>query len=87
MQDAWREKHPQRRAYTYFHSRSFSRLDRVYVSSALMPQVVSVKHADQQPSISDHTPVVMQLLPWGPGVLGPGLPKLRLPLLAGRCAV
>lgn len=84
MRDVWREKHPRRRAYTYFHSRSFSRLDRVYVSTALMPQVASVKHADRQPSISDHTPVVMQLLPSGPGVLGPGLPKLRLSLQGDR---
>ena len=81
LQDVWREQHPQRRAYTYFHARAFSRLDRVYVSTPLMSQVVSVRHADQRPPISDHTPVVLQLLPAGPGMMGPGLPKLRLSML------
>ena len=81
LRDVWRERHPRRVALTYFHVDSASRLDRVYVHDTLVQQVVSARHADQLPSVSDHTPVVVQLLPGQPGVFGPGLPRLRMSLL------
>jgi hypothetical protein len=78
MKDAWREQHPGRRAFTYYHPHAVSRVDRVHVSSRLLPQVAACRIADSTPSVSDHAPVIMQLLPSGPGVLGPGLRSVRL---------
>ena len=46
-----------------------------------MPQVAACRHADRV-VVSDHSPVVLQLLPRGAGDLGPGLPRLRLGFLA-----
>jgi hypothetical protein len=78
VKDAWRERHPQRRAFTYGHPCAASRLDRVHVSSSLLPQVAACRLEECQPSLSDHIQVVLQLLPHGPGVMGPGLRRLRL---------
>jgi hypothetical protein len=42
--------------------------------------VAACRHADRTAQVSTHTLVLMQLLPDGPGVLGPRLPRLRLSL-------
>lgn len=57
LHDAWRVLHQQRRAYTYVRSDVASRLDRVYVSSPILRQVVMCTHADFVPPSSDHCPV------------------------------
>lgn len=80
VHDAWRVLHPQRCAFTYVRSDAASRLDRIYVTSPLLRQMVACTHADQAPAVSDHCPVFVQLLPAHTGVLGPGLPRLRLSL-------
>jgi hypothetical protein len=82
MHDAWRVRHPYRRAYTYVRADCASRIDRVYVSAGLLPQVMACRHEDRAPAVGDHTPVMVQLRPRDPGALGPGLPRVRLAFLA-----
>lgn len=43
-----------------------------------MPQLVACRHEDKCAALSDHTLVMAQLQPRGPGVLGPGLQRMRL---------
>jgi hypothetical protein len=78
MCDVWRDKHPARRAYTYVRANAASRIDRIYCSDALVQQVVASRHEDRAAALSDHSAVVAQLQPRGPGVLGPGLQRLRI---------
>ena len=80
MHDAWRALHPHRRAFTYVRSDAASRLDRAYVASSVLRQVVACSIADHLPAVSDHSAVVVQLLPAHVGAVGPGLPRLRLTL-------
>jgi len=63
MHDVWRERHPQRRAFTYVRADCASRIDRSYVSAGMLPQVIACRHADRDAAVSDHWPVVMQLRP------------------------
>ena len=87
MHDAWRRLHPARRGFTYTHTRSLSRIDRAYVSGALLPQVVTCRHADKAAPLSDHCPVMLQLRPSEPGAFGPGLARLRLSFLTDASCV
>jgi hypothetical protein len=78
MCDVWRAKHPARRAYTYVRANAASRIDMIYCSDNLLPQVVACRHEERSAALSDHSAVVTQLQPRGPGVLGPGLRRLRM---------
>lgn len=80
LHDSWRVLHPHRRAYTYVRTDAASRIDRIYVSNNLLPQLVATTHADHNIPVSDHWLVRMQLLPHGHGVLGPGIARLHLSL-------
>ena len=81
LHDAWRILHPHRRAFTYVRSDAASRIDRVYVSSMLLPQLATCVIADRHPPVSDHWLTHVQLLPHGTGKLGPGLPRMKLSFL------
>jgi len=74
--------HPLRKAFTYVTAQTASRIDRAYVSAMMSRQVAACRHADHLPPVSDHHPVVLQLLPGSPGVFGPGLKRLRLSFMA-----
>jgi len=78
LHDVWRHLHVTRKAFTYVTHTAASRLDRIYISPNMVPQVATCWHADRFMPISDHVPVVMTLLPLGHGALGPGLPRQRL---------
>lgn len=67
-----------RRAFTFIRADAASRIDRIYCSDTLMPQLVACRHEDKCAAISDHALVMAQLQPRGPGVLGPGLKRLRM---------
>ena len=79
MCDVWRHAHATRKAFTYVTHTAASRLDRIYVSPAMLHDVAVCWHAERFVPISDHLPVVMTLLPVGHGALGPGLKSKRLP--------
>jgi hypothetical protein len=85
LKDAWRERHPLHRAFTYVHPSAASRLDRVCVTSSMLPQAAAYRHEERQPSLSDHILVVLQVLQHGPGVMGPGLRRLRLTCQSDTC--
>ena len=76
--DAWRDRHPARMAFTYVRADAASRIDRIYCSATLKPQLVACRHEDKCAALSDHSLVMAQLQPRGPGVMGPGLRRLRL---------
>eukprot|EP00775_Hariotina_reticulata_P015309 gene15309-biopygen4070 len=81
LEDAWRAHRPRRRAFTYVHTTSASRIDRAYVPVSMLPQVARCCHLDQLPLVSDHVPVLLQLLSRHPGQFGPGIARLRLSFL------
>eukprot|EP00775_Hariotina_reticulata_P011420 gene11420-biopygen13301 len=81
LRDAWRAHRPHRRAFTYVHTTSASRIDRAYVPVSMLPQVARCCHLDQLPPVSDHVPVLLQLLSRHPGQFGPGIARLRLSFL------
>jgi hypothetical protein len=74
--DAFRVRHPGRRAYTYANPQSASRLDRFYVSSSLMPYVAVC--AVRGRSCSDHRPISLALTGLLPSATGPGVCRVRL---------
>ena len=60
LQDAFRHLHPAAREYTFFRaSATPSRLDRFYLSSALLPRLILFEHVA---ALSDHCGAVMELL-------------------------
>ena len=72
---AYRAIHPTRRCYTFFGN-GVSRIDRIYVSSALMSHVEQCTvHTGM---ISDHRPVILHLRPAAPPEVGPGLRRTRV---------
>lgn len=76
LADAFRHKHPTRAAFTYICPTAASRIDRIYVSSVLLPHLLQCRVEGL--SVSDHRPVVMHLAPLRPDGLGPGLKRVRL---------
>lgn len=74
--DAFRAKHPGRRAYTYVHSQHAARLDRIYVSPDLLPYVAVCSVRDR--TFSDHRPVSLSLAGLLPASAGPGVRRIRL---------
>lgn len=78
--DAWRQRHPSRRAYTYVVPHHASRLDRFYVSAPLMPRVAGCTIG--QLSLGDHRPISLTLAGLCPSALGPHRPRVRVGFLA-----
>ena len=76
LHDAWRHRHPARRSYTYSRPQAASRLDRIYVSPALLPCVAVCSIQDR--TTSDHRPVSLSLIGRTPAELGPGRRRIRL---------
>lgn len=74
--DAWRHRHPHRRTYTFISSSAASRLDRFYVSPALIPCVAVC--SIQSCTTSDHRPVSLTLVGRQPSTTGPGRRRVRL---------
>lgn len=81
MVDAFRAKHPNRRAYTYSGLHGVARLDRVYVPNTLMPFITKAAVVNVCEYISDHRPVVVHIAA-AEGVSRrarrPGLRRLRM---------
>ena len=77
LEDAFRSRHPRLGGFTYHCTTAMSRLDRIYLSSALMPRLVQC--TARGPSVSDHIPVVVHLTPRTP--LNRGTPPRRYRLL------
>ena len=59
LRDAFRARHPGRRAFTYVHSQHASRLDRFYVSTALLSRVPICSVRPR--TCSDHRPISLTL--------------------------
>ena len=75
LHDAFRSRHPTRQAFTYVCHNAASRLDRIYVSQALLPHVHQCHIATV--TESDHRPVVLHLRRLTPSSTGRGTPCLR----------
>jgi len=80
LRDAFRARHPHRRAFTYVHGQHASRIDRFYVSPPLLSYVAvcSVRRR----TFSDHCPVSLALVGLLPAATGPGLRRARLAFLS-----
>ena len=78
--DAYRSRHPGRRAFTYVHSQHASRIDRVYASADLLPHVAVCTVRNR--TFSDHRPVSLSLAALHPCALGAGLRRVRLAFLS-----
>lgn len=79
MVDCFRVMHPQRRCFTWhgvgLHRGQASRLDRWFCSSRFSAYLL---HCDaQSPSLSDHRPVVVEVLPLRPSTSGKGYRRAR----------
>ena len=74
--DAYRARHPGRRAYTYVHSQHASRIDRFYVPPSLLPYVAVCTVRGR--TFSDHRPVSLALVALHPSSQGPGIRRVRL---------
>lgn len=81
--DAYKQLHPSRRAYTFFHTGNghAARLDRAYVGAALTQAVL---HCTPLPSsISDHHPLLLELRPRQVAAnQGPGLHRARMDFMS-----
>jgi hypothetical protein len=75
LHDAYRSRHPTRQAFTFICHNAASRLDRIYVSEALLPHVHQCHIATA--TESDHRPVVLHLRRLTPSSTGRGSPCLR----------
>lgn len=72
--DAYRQLHPTpARCYTHFHPHGASRLDRIYISRALLPHTAACR-PDFGSGLSDHRPVLWDLRPSAPPAGGPPPP-------------
>ena len=77
--DAYRSKFPNQVAVTWRGRGVSSRLDRIYLSSSLIPSVQSVQHVVN--SVSDHDLVLMRMSPLSPVSVGKGFWKFNTSLL------
>lgn len=75
---AFRARHPKRRAFTYLANGSASRIDRIYVPTAILTHVEQCVPVVE--TLSDHRPVVMRLRAAAPDKagVGPGLRRTRM---------
>lgn len=78
--DVWRLRHPTRRAFTYVVRGRASRLDRFYVSQALVSRVGACSVG--RLTGGDHRPVALSLVGLQPSSQGSPRPRVRL----GFCA-
>ena len=83
MVDTYRQLHPRRRDFSHLYRAprpGASRLDRLYVSTCMLPYVVSSTIETSTPS--DHRVAVITLLPRVAKGKGPGMPRVRTHFLA-----
>ncbi|KAG1667053.1 hypothetical protein FOA52_000416 [Chlamydomonas sp. UWO 241] len=73
--DAYRLLHPMQRGYTFTAYNAQARLDRFYVSPALVPRVFGCDAGES--GGSDHRVVALHLTPLVPEARGPGRPRVR----------
>lgn len=59
--DAWRNKHPNTKQYSWFGKANKMRLDHQLISPTLRDSVVRVEILDTQPPLSDHHPVTIMI--------------------------
>lgn len=71
--DTFRVRHPTRKAVTQWQWNSAARLDRIYLTDATLPFMLTSHVAT--PTTSDHRPVVMRLTARTASDVGPGLPR------------
>lgn len=77
LEDVFRLLHPNKRQYSYIHSRWASRIDRFMTSSALRPFVTATGALAN--SMTDHRPVGLTLLATSSAqASGPGLKRMRM---------
>lgn len=76
LADAWRQRHPSRRGFTYVSGTAASRLDRFYVSSVLLPRVAVCSISSR--TVGDHRPVSLSLVGLQPSALGPPRARVRV---------
>ena len=72
---SFRALHPTQRKYTFIGT-GVSRIDRIYVSSALLPHVEQCKILTEM--VADHRLVLLRLRPAAPPEVGPGLRRTRV---------
>ncbi|KAG1665392.1 hypothetical protein FOA52_015802 [Chlamydomonas sp. UWO 241] len=82
LRDAYRLIHPMQRGYTFSAYNAQARLDRLYVSMALVPRVLGCDAGES--GGSDHRVVAMHLSPLVPESRGPGRPRVRAHFWADR---
>ncbi|KAG1677994.1 hypothetical protein FOA52_000789 [Chlamydomonas sp. UWO 241] len=82
LRDAYRLVHPMQRGYTFSACNAQARLDRLYVSTALVPRVLGCDAGES--GGSDHRVVAMHLSPLVPEARGPGRPRVRAHFWADR---
>ncbi|KAG1654471.1 hypothetical protein FOA52_006073 [Chlamydomonas sp. UWO 241] len=82
FRDAYRLIHPMQRGYTFSAYNAQARLDRLYVSMALVPRVLGCDAGES--GGSDHRVVAMHLSPLVPESRGPGRPRVRAHFWADR---
>ncbi|KAG1676365.1 hypothetical protein FOA52_001160 [Chlamydomonas sp. UWO 241] len=82
LRDAYRLIHPMQRGYTFSAYNAQARLDRLYVSTALVPRVLGCDAGES--GGSDHRVVAMYLSPLVPESRGPGRPRVRAHFWADR---
>lgn len=78
--DAWRQRHPTRRSFTYVVPHHASRLDRFYVSAPLVARVAGCTIG--RLSVGDHRPISLKLAGLRPCALGPHRARVRLGFLS-----
>ncbi|KAG1676337.1 hypothetical protein FOA52_001132 [Chlamydomonas sp. UWO 241] len=82
LRDAYRLLHPVQRGYTFSAYNAQARLDRFYVSPALVPRVFGCDAGES--GGSDHRVVALHLTPLVPEARGPGRPLVRALFWADR---
>ena len=83
--DVWRLRHPTRRAFTYTNGSVFARLDRIYVSAALLPHTTG--NTVSSAPVADHCPVAATIVGTLPPFVGRQRRRLRLGFLAAPALV
>ena len=77
LADAYRHLHPTRRSFSFVHASGASRIDRLHLSTALLPCLRSCSHVPGAPS--DHR-LLVAVVAAAPGALapGPGVPRVAM---------
>ncbi|KAJ7102025.1 Endonuclease/exonuclease/phosphatase, partial [Mycena epipterygia] len=85
LKDGWRTIHPDAKEYTYVsHSNTFSRLDRIYVSPALLKNCREWEISDAAGGLTDHRMVSVRVSAPGSPYIGRGRYTIPLFLLRDK---